>query len=185
MYTDDFDGYVMRANTGVSGTERTFQSVLTKIYGGTPYVGSSFFSSFDNIKSTVWQCPSGTKCWGEANSGWSEHLGSYGLNESVTGNNASAYKINRFTEPTGCAVTLDGWVENPSGSHNPVLTTSYFFTHPKSTSSLDNASISFSHSDKSNIVFVDGHAEAIGHESSGRMFPLISRIGTGRGQWYK
>ena len=183
MYTDDFEGYMMRANTGVGGAERTFQSVLTKIYGGTPYTGNTFFSSFNNIKSTLWQCPSGTKCWGEVNAGYTEYLGSYGLNSSVSGNNAAAYKINKFTEPTRCAIMLDGWPDNP-GTPEPVITNYNFFTNPKY-SSNGYASVNYPHSDKSNAVFVDGHAEAIGYESSGRMFPLIAYTGTASGQWYK
>ncbi len=182
MYNDAYDGYMMVQNTNVGGAERTFQSVINKYINNEPYYGNTFFSSFDNVKNTVWQCPSAEKCWGEYNSGWPEYLGSYAINEGVSGSPADPRKTNMFTKPSSCAIMMDGY--GASTYSSPYCRNYNHFSHPKS-AYPDHASVSYHHSEKMNTVFVDGHSEAIGCETTGRMFPLIAHFATGDRQWYE
>ena len=172
MYNDDFEGYMMVDNTGVSGAERTFQSVLYKIYGGVPY---STMNGLDKIRNTIWQCPSAVKCWGDIEAGWTEYMGSYVLNRSVSGAPTANYrKTNMFTEPSGCAIMFDGNVEVASATNSPAIYTTYQYRHHNHATYSAQAGIRYRHNDKANTVFVDGHAEAIGHTADANGWPLIS-----------
>ena len=152
MYSDDFEGYMCRGNTGIDDTSRnrTLQSILMELYGGASYVDGAV----KDAGATIWACSSEQTYWKDVAAGSSEYLGNYVINAHVTGRNTEAFKTNAFAEPSSCAVLLDGGVENPGANRSPLMTTTYHFHHFSIRQGPTYGSISYRHSEKSNTIFV-------------------------------
>ena len=176
MYNDDFEGYMCRGNTGIddSTKNRTFQSVLHALYGGASYVANQV----KDAGATVWACPSEQMYWKDVAAGSSEYIGNYAINSYVTGRTAEAFKTNMFTEPSNCAILLDGGVENPGASRSPLMNSTYHFHHHTIRNGPTYGSISYRHSDKTNVIFVDGHAAATGYDNGVAKLPIIAFNGS-------
>ena len=182
MYIDDFDGFVCPENYKMSVlmVERTIQSKLTKFYANLPYQGSEYWTRLDRLP---WRCPGEQTIYKDIIAGWTEYVGNYAVNRSVTGTvNADSgtgtfRKTSVFRKPSKCAVFLDGRVENGTTNISPVPDRYLYYTYYRGRYAADGekyGSVSYRHNDRTNVAFVDGHVAATGYEADGRQFPEIA-----------
>lgn len=169
-YIQDFKEYLPIGNIIYPGdTEaHTFQIQLTMLNYNVPLKTAT---SKDKQKVYPWTCPSQSLTWEDRSLGAANFLGNYAVNGTIVGmggtlNEATAAKVLRyyskvgkFKEPSNDGVLMDGLVKPliSGGDPNPLLNGGLHWITLNGTYQ----SVDYRHSNRCNVLFLDGHAGAL------------------------
>ena len=169
-YTQDFKEYLPIGNILYPGDGEayTFQIQLTMLNYNVPVKTAV---SKEKQKVYPWTCPSQNLTWEDKSLGVANFLGNYVVNGTIVGmggrineanpNGVLRYysKLGKFKEPSNDGVLMDGLVKPilSGGDPNPLLNGGLHWIQLNGTYQ----SVDYRHSNKCNVLFLDGHAAAL------------------------